>query len=548
MNHMNILCYRADARDPAIVSAEANRSGNRMCTDGSVVGFYWRRNGPRTLNVILAYAAIMLAGCGGGGGDSPSPNPTPTVASLSPAAITAGAEAFTLTVNGSGFVSSSTVQWNGSNRSTSFVSATQVTASIAAADIAAPTYVPVAVANPAPGGGTSNSVGITPLWSEPASGASGLLVDASTDLTSLAQLNSFGSPLLAAWNPSPANVVAGPGMQILMFGTPVASCPAGTEGPMSSFPDSVLTSDGYPGHTSAVPVDMRFEPTPMAACSTAAAGDSGPGAVFFDGSKVWFYTASLGNPTNLLMPFSQAGQNGQGANANITNSSVNYRLPYPGSTVQPWASNGRARLATLAQVVNIQAQDATALTQTKQEMSIYVINSACTVSNSTALCQLQYQFSIALVESDIPDWTSTSAYQYPQFFVDPAQGSLPVVDVHLIPAAGVTVTNGPSGLPLFTSRGQPTQHASFASTQFEIEIDFSQFENAIRIVSALTLGQPVGTDTDCAQCVQVFGASWSDPTSWLLLQLTSYHEIYDASRKSGQILGNYSWLYGGAAP
>jgi hypothetical protein len=84
--------------------------------------------------------------------------------------------------------------------------------------------------------------------------------------------------------------------------------------------------------------------------------------------------------------------------------------------------------------------------------------------------------------------------------------------------------------------------------RFEIEINFDQFENAIRIASALKLSQSVRTDTACAQCVQVFGISWNEPRSWVLLQLASHQEIYDPSGKSGEILGSYSWIYGGAAP
>jgi hypothetical protein len=61
----------------------------------------------------------------------------PTTTSISPTSATAGGSAFTLTVNGTNFVSgSSTVTWNGSNRTTTFVSATQLTADITAADIA----------------------------------------------------------------------------------------------------------------------------------------------------------------------------------------------------------------------------------------------------------------------------------------------------------------------------------------------------------------------------------------------------------------------------
>jgi hypothetical protein len=518
------------------------------CAIGSSTPFagpFWPRSGRCVLITMLFLAVPLLSGYRGSG-SSPGPNPMPSVASLAPSSISAGAAAFTLTVNGANFISTSRVQWNGSTRPTSYVSATQLTASIAATDIATPTYVSVTVVNPTPGGGTSAGVEMTPLWAKPAHGGGGLLVDAPTDLTSRAQLNSFGGPLFAAWNPKRANAM-GPGMHILMFGTPVALCPPHSQGPMSGFSDAELTSDGYPGHASAVPADMRFEPTPMTACSSAAAENRGPGLVFFDRSKAWMYTASLGKPTDLLSLFSSTGQNGQGANAHIVVSSVNHRLPNPGSTIEPWALNGRARLAALAQVVSIRAQDAADLTQTKQEMAIYLINTRCTISNPTRLCQIYYQFSQVLAQSNVSDWRSASAYQTPNFFLDRAQNNLPIVDVALIPEAGETVTSK-TGLPLFTSRGRPTQHAAFAPMQFDVEIEFSQFENAIRIASAFTLGHPVEPDATCAQCVQVFGMSWNDPRSWMLLQLASHQEIYDASGKSGEILGSYSWIYGGAAP
>jgi YVTN family beta-propeller protein len=88
---------------------------------------------------------------------SVEPIPVPTIASLSPAIAANGGAGFTLTVNGSNFVLTSVVQWNGSNRSTAFVSSSQVTAQIAAADIATAGAATVNVFNPAPGGGSSNS-------------------------------------------------------------------------------------------------------------------------------------------------------------------------------------------------------------------------------------------------------------------------------------------------------------------------------------------------------------------------------------------------------
>jgi len=88
-------------------------------------------------------------------------NPVPTIASLSPVTTPAGSPGFTLTVNGSGFVALSVVQWNGSPRTTTFVSATQVRAAIAAADVAVVGGIPVTVLSPTPGGGTSSPVTFT---------------------------------------------------------------------------------------------------------------------------------------------------------------------------------------------------------------------------------------------------------------------------------------------------------------------------------------------------------------------------------------------------
>ena len=89
------------------------------------------------------------------------PSPIPSLASLSPASIPTGSSSFTLTVNGSGFVSTSVVRWNGANRTTTFVSASQVRATIPAGDRAAIGTAQVTVFNPAPGGGVSSPLTFT---------------------------------------------------------------------------------------------------------------------------------------------------------------------------------------------------------------------------------------------------------------------------------------------------------------------------------------------------------------------------------------------------
>src|SRR4029077_418427 len=88
-------------------------------------------------------------------------NPAQTLASVSRTDIVVGSAAFTLTATGTNFVSGSVVRWNGSSRTTTFVSSTQLTAAITAADIATAGTPSVTVFSPTPGGGTSAAVTFT---------------------------------------------------------------------------------------------------------------------------------------------------------------------------------------------------------------------------------------------------------------------------------------------------------------------------------------------------------------------------------------------------
>ena len=89
---------------------------------------------------------------------------TLAITSLSPVSAAPSGAAFTLTVNGTAFVSGATVHWNGATLSTNFVSATQLTASVPAALIASAGMATITVANP--GAVTSGGVGF-PIQSGP---------------------------------------------------------------------------------------------------------------------------------------------------------------------------------------------------------------------------------------------------------------------------------------------------------------------------------------------------------------------------------------------
>lgn len=103
-------------------------------------------------NVAVSYAVSDAAKAG----------TPPLLTALSPTAVQAGAAGFTLVVNGANFSSSSTVQWNGSARATSLISATQLSALILASDVANPGTASVTVANVnTTGTAVSNALGFS---------------------------------------------------------------------------------------------------------------------------------------------------------------------------------------------------------------------------------------------------------------------------------------------------------------------------------------------------------------------------------------------------
>ncbi len=78
----------------------------------------------------------------------PGSSPTPTLTSITPITANNGDAPFKLTVLGTGFASSSSVQWNGSARPTTWVSSTEVIAAIPASDVASIGTAQVTVATP----------------------------------------------------------------------------------------------------------------------------------------------------------------------------------------------------------------------------------------------------------------------------------------------------------------------------------------------------------------------------------------------------------------
>lgn len=90
---------------------------------------------------------------------NPVSNPQPSIASLSPPGTSLGAlpPNGVLVVNGTNFIQGAVAAFNGVSRTTTFVSATQLSVPMTAADVSANSTISVTVSNPAPGGGVSNA-------------------------------------------------------------------------------------------------------------------------------------------------------------------------------------------------------------------------------------------------------------------------------------------------------------------------------------------------------------------------------------------------------
>ncbi len=111
---------------------------------------------PRGVFVFRDVLGLLLAAAFGASSAFSASNPVPYVDIVSPVSAHPGSTNVTLTLNGTGFVSASVVEWNGTALTTTFVSDKQLTAAVPDSLVAAVGLGSITVVNPTPGGRVSN--------------------------------------------------------------------------------------------------------------------------------------------------------------------------------------------------------------------------------------------------------------------------------------------------------------------------------------------------------------------------------------------------------
>src|SRR6266851_1976618 len=113
--------------------------------------------------LLVVIMVCWAVGCGGGvsNGGSVQPPPQaqdiPILDSTAPSSAAVGSSTLNLVLYGSNFENGATVQWNESPLSSSWISTTQMTATVPASNFVSAGNGKVTVTNPSPGGGTSNA-------------------------------------------------------------------------------------------------------------------------------------------------------------------------------------------------------------------------------------------------------------------------------------------------------------------------------------------------------------------------------------------------------
>ena len=178
----------------------------------------WTRHIRATALVTITVATLVF------GSGSPNNSKVPVISSISPSTVANGGPGFTMKVLGSNFCGRSVVRCNGSQRSTSVLTSTQVQATILSSDIAIPGTAQITVCNPGGNGGTSNAVILT-IVDPPLTITTTSLPNGTVGVAYIATLSASGGTQPYTWSVSTGSLPTGLKLSTsgTISGTPTAA-------------------------------------------------------------------------------------------------------------------------------------------------------------------------------------------------------------------------------------------------------------------------------------------------------------------------------------
>lgn len=409
-----------------------------------------------------------------------------------------------------------------------------------------------------PAGGTTTSLTIDAL----PTGTHALYVNVNS---SWADLNTAatavgGAPVMG-WNLRDVSKTMVAGMKVAFFGVSDLCDSDAANGPVVSGADAEFeNAQSLTGvAATATRADLRWTPSgATSVCSAAAQNLTGPNWIFVNpadsGGGIGMLTQvgpDLKGNTPFLKATTSSGTDGNGYNANGLANFVAFRQAWnSANAIRPWVATSDGSTVD-ARVFSRQSMGAAdvgsapgATVQVKQQIMVSLINTECQKGTQRP-CQIQYLFNTAAVRTGVSDWASYSPATQGRVWFDKAQAGLPIV-AGLVPAQGKSVVDTDSGLTLYSSAGQESQHAAFSGQPFDLRISFVQLLNAARIVAARELGVSPSVVTD-TQMAARWTSQWDQPSSWTLVAGTFGHEIYNdaSSTVHSHIGGGLQSLYVG---
>ncbi|MBQ0943102.1 hypothetical protein KAK07_07120 [Ideonella sp. 4Y16] len=371
-----------------------------------------------------------------------------------------------------------------------------------------------------------------------------------------------GGSTYAAWNPASSNKLLSAGLKVTFFGK-ASGCPTTRDGPVGAGEARDLgVAAAAAAISSSASTLWRWAPSGQSSgCNSASKVLSGPSITYLNptdttgGLAMYTHAGPRSDGSNgLVDAYGSDGQDGKGSNAHIIGTFSSFRQNWSSSSaIKPWvglkstAQQAAARVvATLGVGAADLGADVTGQTiQAKQQIDVSFINTQCMAEGYSAKrpCQLQYLFNTAIYRYGVTDWSSVGWFQEGSVWFDPAQGGVPVIDGP-VKASGQTVVDGTSGLALFSSKGDATQHGSFSGKTFDLRISFTQLQNVLRVISGRKAGVAPADVSDDLLAAD-WGTRWNDPSAWALLSTAVGQEIYnpESQQRTVSIGGNLKQLY-----